>query len=368
MLRGFSRIFPLLLIISSSSLVFFEGKTANADPQKKHPVIMNPKNPILLPDVKQNASIKEVFSIEMSFSEPKEFVGILMDSKENIFVLDRQSASIKVFDKNGDLLHQFGGKGEESHHMLRPACLRITSQKEVLIIDMLKYQLNLFSLQGKLLRIIPFYIENIGKIEFDAEGRFLVDSLTFEGDKSLFVISRHNEEFDTTKRLVSLNVTDVFKKPELLYFGRFVDWGVMSDDKIVVGMSDKYVFHIYEPDGDLIKEFGKEYEPERISPEERNKEMNRAHPSAKDRIKEMVYHKPFHSFTIDNENRIIVRTWEKTEDGKNYFYDVFDPEGVYISRFRGNFSIKQWIHDQFLAVEDIPGGKSAVNIYRVIWK
>ncbi|MDW7761738.1 MAG: hypothetical protein SCM96_14025 [Acidobacteriota bacterium] len=237
---------PLFLIISSSSLVFFEGKTANADPQKKHPVIMNPKNPILLPDVKQNASIKEVFSIEMSFSEPK--------------------------------------------------------------------------------------------------------------------------EFDTTKRLVSLNVTDVFKKPELLYFGKFVDWGVMSDDKIVVGMSDKYVFHIYEPDGDLIKEFGKEYEPERISPEERNKEMNRAHPSAKDRIKEMVYHKPFHSFTIDNENRIIVRTWEKTEDGKNYFYDVFDPEGVYISRFPGNFSIKQWIHDQFLAVEDIPGGKSAVKIYRVIWK
>jgi len=365
--KGIRRLFPILLILAFVSPAVLEGKETSADDQKKHPVVLNPKKLAQLGGVRQEVCIKDVFSRKILFYEPKEDVQISIDSNENIYVVDRELALIKVFDKNGTLLHQLGGKGEESGKMIFPTNLLITSQDEILIKDKAKFRLNLFSLQGKILRSISYSIQNLGKIRLNSKGNIIADSFINEGSKSLFEISQYDKEFNLIKRLVSWDVTDVFKEPELLYFGRYIDWEIMRDDKIVMGMSDKYIFHIYSPDGNIIKEFKKEFDPARISYEEKEKELNRAHPSAKERLKKMVYHKAFQYFTIDNKNRIIVRTWEKTADKINYYYDVFNSEGVYISRFWGNFSIKKWINGKFLAVEDLPDGNSVLKIYEVIW-
>jgi len=355
------------LLVMLFVLAFFQmAENKATSNEKKHPVIVNPKNP-QLDNKKPRLCVEKAFTKEILFSEPKEDVQVTIDSKGNIYVVDSKSAIIKFFDKNGVLIRYFGKKGKEREEIIFPVNLLITPQNEILIKDKAKFCLYLFSSQGKLLKKIPYSIPNLGKIRINSKGNIIADCFNYEGSEALFEICEYDKELNLIKTLGSWDVSETLNKKELLYFGRYIDWELMRDDRLVVGRSDKYIFYICSPDGNIIREFRKEFEPIKISPEEREKELDRASPSAKERLKNMVYHKAFQYFTIDNENRIIVKTWEKTLDNKNYYYDVFNPEGVYISRFEGNFYIKKWLNGEFLAVEALPDGRSILKKYKVIW-
>ena len=41
---------------------------------------------------------------------------------------------------------------------------------------------------------------------------------------------------------------------------------------------------------------------------------------------------PFRFLFTDDEGRLYVMTWEKNKDLKEYMYDVFNPQGVFICR------------------------------------
>jgi len=355
------KVFSILFVLTFFQLA--ENKAISNE--KKHPVIVNPKNP-QLDNKKLRLCVEKAFTKEILFSVPKEDVQVTIDSKGNIYVVDSESAAIKVFDKNGILISQFV-KRVKKEEIVFPVNLLITPHNEILIKDKAKFCLYLFSSQGKLLKKIPYSIPNLGKIRINSKGNIIADCFNYGGSEALFEIYEYDKELNFIKTLNSWDVSEALIKKELLYFGRYIDWELMSDDRLVIGRSDTYTFYICSPDGNVIREFKKEYEAARISPEEMERELNRASPSAKEKLKNIVYHKAFQYFTIDNENRIIVRTWEKTIDNKNYYYDVFNPEGVYISRFEGNFYIKKWMNEEFLAVEDLPDGRSILKKYKVIW-
>lgn len=365
-LKRISGLFLCSFILASVSQASLNGKASSTDDQQ-HPVVVNQKKPDQLRYARVVECTKEFMRKEIIFPESKENVEIALDSRNNIYVLDRESALIKVFDQAGSLIRQFGGKGEEKDKMLLPNNLIITPQGEVMIRDKMKFLLYFFSPQGKLLRTIPYSLDNLGEIRFTAGDDIIADTLVAEDSKFFFELARYDKELNHLKTLVSLEVTEVFNRLELLYFGHYIGWKLTNDEKIVVGKSDQYIFYIYDLEGNLLKEIRKECEPVKVTPEEREQELGRASPQAIERLKKMVYHKPFRDFTIDQKNRLIVRTWEKASDGKGYYYDVFDSGGLLAGRFSGDFSIKLWLDGKFMAVEDLSDEKSVLKIYNLDW-
>jgi len=80
------------------------------------------------------------------------------------------------------------------------------------------------------------------------------------------------------------------------------------------------------------------------------------------------YHSAFRRLTIDDTGRIFIETWEKTEDGKGYCYDVFDSEGRHIAKIPLKCQFQAWKKNKLYTIEEDEEGYQVVKRYKVNWK
>jgi hypothetical protein len=78
-------------------------------------------------------------------------VFVRTDQEGNIYVADRSSMSIKVFDKNGTYLHNIGQRGRGPGELLEIGFMDITPDHELVVIDRLNTRYTFFSLDGEVL-------------------------------------------------------------------------------------------------------------------------------------------------------------------------------------------------------------------------
>ena len=100
--------------------------------------------------------------------------------------------------------------------------------------------------------------------------------------------------------------------------------------------------------GNLEKKMRKEYQPVEVSEEFKKKTMdefdNPRLAILRDKIFFPEYHPPFQYFFTDEEGHIFVMTNEESEIPGEYMYDIFNSEGLFISRTSlGNLTgMSQW--------------------------
>jgi hypothetical protein len=79
----------------------------------------------------------------------------------------------------------------------------------------------------------------------------------------------------------------------------------------------------------------------------------------------------FAGISVDEEERIFVRTYERIEDSnERYYYDVFDPEGKYLAKvpIRANLNrISEWRRNKLYTVEEDEEGYIYIKRYKVSW-
>ena len=85
----------------------------------------------------------------------------------------------------------------------------------------------------------------------------------------------------------------------------------------------------------------------------------------------------FQRFWVDDEDRIIVQTWEKTQDGEGFIYDIFGPDGIFFAqaplvfsfgRFAQHLSPLFWKDGKVYAREENEDGYQFVVRYSVKWE
>ncbi|UCE43392.1 MAG: hypothetical protein JSV17_16580 [Candidatus Aminicenantes bacterium] len=79
------------------------------------------------------------------------------------------------------------------------------------------------------------------------------------------------------------------------------------------------------------------------------------------------HHTAFQRFTVDDENRIFVQTWEKTKDGKAFIYDVFDSEGICFVKIPLEITPRVWKNNKLYTIEEDEDGYQSVVRYKVTW-
>jgi hypothetical protein len=76
---------------------------------------------------------------------------------------------------------------------------------------------------------------------------------------------------------------------------------------------------------------------------------------------------PFIRFSCDEEGRLFVQTYEKTEDEEEDYYDVFDSEGKYIVRISLKYTPLVWKNKKSYMIEENEEGFQIVKRYKVTW-
>ncbi|MDH5468632.1 MAG: 6-bladed beta-propeller [Candidatus Aminicenantes bacterium] len=329
-------------------------------------VVNNPKEPIY----SENAvSLEEELSIgeaegrkEYMFSQVR---SIAVDDEENIYVLDRKEVHIKVFDKDGEYLRTFGKKGQGPGEFNIPSSILITPQNEIVVED--SRVLHFFTFKGEFIKsLFAAKIQFFGRTSMDSQSSIYAMTAIINMEKG--TSSYELKKFDSN--LNFLNTVASIPGPKAGEpFDPFIPlfyWKICENDNIIYGYQKNYEFLVFNPEGKLIKKIVKEHTPVKIKEEEKEKSPGDSLPPLKYALS--GFHTAFFTFSLDEEGRIIVQTWEKTEDRERYYYDVFDPEGKYIAKVSFKFRPQIWKNHKLYTIEEDEEGFQRIKRYKITWK
>ncbi len=327
-------------------------------------IVKNPKEPMYGEDI---FSLAEELSIgkakgreEYMFSQIR---SIAVDKKERIYVLDTKEAHVKVFDKNGDYIKTVGRKGQGPGEMSLPFSICITSQNEIVVQDLNNRRIMFYSLDGSFIKSLSTAKIIIVGFNIDSRGS-IIGIISISGpDKQVIELQKFDSDLSYLYSFGS------FSLPRSSTFNPFMPelcWAVSKEDNVICGYPEKYEFKLFNPERKAIRKVIKDYKPIKITQEEIDKSKKRLPGPMKLDIPQ--YHSAYQDLTIDEENRIFVQTWERSENEEGYYYDVFDSEGKFIAKVHLKFPPRIWKRNKLYTIEEDENGFQMVKRYKVLWK
>lgn len=327
-----------IIIFSFICLSFLHAQKIKVKTEDGVQVVYNPKQPAPPPGTPK----KLILTPELIIGEEEagdfvfaEIRTIQVDEQENIYVLDPKEICVKIFSKNGKCQRTFGKKGQGPGEWQNPWQMYLTAEKEIMIFDSTNRRLSYYSLDGKYLKEISIGAHTFLRTIPDSKGNIIVE-VPVRGEKRVYEIKKFDPELNpgvTVATIEDEKISNVINLASPVLAIR-----VMSNDCIAWSFTSKYELIVVNPEGKTIRKIVKEYNPIKITDAEKEEIIKRNFgapgvpplpPGFK--IKFPENYPAFYYFACDDEGRMYVRTYEKDEKG-NFCYDVFDPEGRYITK------------------------------------
>lgn len=325
-------------------------------------IIHNPREPIYGEGA---CSIKEELTIGTA-DGPEEYMltsimDMAVDDEGNIYVADMKGNYVRVFDKEGKYVRTIGGgRGQGPGEFMMLRGIQLTHDRKLRALDRMTVTLSDFTLDGKFIdsRLIKGIAGTILSISYDSRGRNYVESLTMNENSQMELgIDVYDSEFTHFKNIAS---KEVFQGP----VQPFLTWRLSHDQHVVWGDNETYEINVVDSDFKLVRKITREHDP---IPTRREEVENRLGRPLKPTDELPKYYPAYGHISVDDEGRIYVQTWETTET-YGYYYDVFDLEGRYITRFIFKYQVKPiWKNGRVYTKESDEDGLPLVKCYSVAW-
>jgi hypothetical protein len=172
--------------------------------------------------LKRQASVVNHFTIGLE-DQGEEYqlgspIGVRTDSELNIYIADRASMTIKVFDSTGVYIREFGGRGRGPGEFLDMNTFEITPEEDFFVLDRGRWRYTFVDNQGEQISSESF--------SFEPMGNFFPHDVDFYEDKTIGLdVSATNEVelfpiferplFHIYDRTLSKKDTSFFKFKEL---------------------------------------------------------------------------------------------------------------------------------------------------------
>ena len=337
-------------------------------------VVSNPKNPAPPKGTPTKMVLKEELSVGEGEQEAEMFsqmTAVTVDDEGNIYILDREENIIKVFDSKGKFVRSFGKQGQGPGEMNGPIGIRITPNNELMVEDTLSQRLAFFSLDGKFLRnLLTAKALGLALVRIDSKGNIMGQQLVPAEGKLTREVKKYDSELNPLFTIAVHDFPNVLEGKinpfDLLFF-----FELGKDDTIYYGGLKEYKIEIFNSEGKLIKRILKEHNPVKFTEEDKKEYLARLPFEAaifKDRIAFPKNFPACQSFSLDDQGRLIVKTWEREEDRREFYYDVFDEEGRYIVKILLDVEPLVWKRGKLYAREETEDGYHILRVYSVNWE
>jgi hypothetical protein len=251
----------------------------------------------------------------------------------DIYVIDWRENHLRVYDKDGQYLRTVAQKGRGPGEFETPASFDFLSDGRVVILDGRNRQVSVlnengvyqggFKVEGYCSDLVvdgqdQLYMEKNMPVEVDVldvaqiiENKVNIFCLDLDGrmlhDYGIFRANKMS--YTRTKQGAMSGASP--------YAPRTV-WTVDEEGKMYLGYNEKYRLDVYDPDGELIFGFGREF-----TPIEYTAYKGRANPEFWPAFSR-------HIFFDDEGNLWLWHYTGEVEEASEYEYDVFSPAGIYI--------------------------------------
>lgn len=328
-------------------------------------VVKNPKKPMYGEDV-------FIIEEELSFGDDEEdenymfsdISHITVDNDGRIYILDRRESHVKLFDQDGKYVRTIGRQGQGPGELNNPIFVYFP-RNELLVTQF--ERLSFFSPEGEFLRSVLMKKESPSRARCNSHGNIIGTNTVFDFENPntfYYVLKTYDSEIEPIKELVRI---DIQRKMGVVNpFRPNIYMTVDDEDNIIFGYSKDYELQIYNPEGDLIKKIMREYDPEKITEEEKEESTQGSPSSVKFEFPKC--HPAFLRFVHDEAGRLYVQSYEKGEGYNVYYHDVFDRDGRYIAKVQLRRAPVIFRHGKLFSLEEDEDGYQYVKRYKVTWK
>jgi len=340
-------------------------------------IITNGKNPNPQKGVPSNVRWEEDFTIgtgdnpEQSFALVSAFV---VDEEGTIYALDTQDTKVKIYDGSGNFLKLFGQKGQGPGEFDTPVSLHLSPEDELVVEDAIGRRLVFFTKEGKFIKNLSMAAQlGAANTLMDVMGGFIAREMGFEGNLMFFEMKKYDKEFSPLFSIDKIN----FPLPlpgsgnKINVMDIMAVYQFDNDGNILYGRNLDYEIKVLSPEGNHIRSIRKEYEPVKVTEEDITTMLKMIPNVGAGNIKDMIEFPknfpPYQYFTLDEQGRLFVKTWEKGKNENEFVFDVFDTEGRYIERFETKLDIMLWKSEKMYAMEEDDEGYRVIKRFSVFW-
>jgi hypothetical protein len=256
--------------------------------------------------------------------------GVAVDVEEDIIVIDEKEIVVKVFDKTGKHIRTFGKRGQGPGEFASVARILLKGGKDIVLLDSSNDRFSYHSKEGECLKEIKLGKNRVSRVKPDSRGVIYADTTIRDGNDAIDTILRFNPEFENSATIAETRRTINYQ--ELNPVSEWYMYNVMEDDRLIWGRNTDYEFTILNREGKPVKKIIKDYDPVKITKEEREKMIadrfgGRGVPDFIT-IKFPDHYTPWYYFVCDDVGGFYVRTFEKDDQGR-LKWDYFDNEGIH---------------------------------------
>jgi hypothetical protein len=259
------------------------------------------------------------------------------------------------FDNTGAPVLSFGKKGQGPGEIQWPLYQKINRNNEIAVLDRGGQKILLYDKNGNLKQEKkPDKSLSGGGIFLELpNGNYLFRESVgkISGDTLSLVMSISDSELNIITELGRLVIENPITSSKFKYPLPVFSWAV-SDDSIYIGSEEYgYEIHVYDFNGVLKRKIRKEYTPIPYSVEQKNEVLKMLEEPEAEFLRNKIvfpeYNPPFQHLFVSNENQLFVMTFEQGDSSGEYMIDIFDVDGILISKF----SLDLWLSGDILQPE-----------------
>ncbi len=310
---------------------------------------------------------------DKAFSQLSSFV---VDDDGIVYALDFKEQKIKVFDDAGQFVRVFGEKGQGPGELQMPAGIFLSPDNRLAVNDAQARKIAYFTKQGKYIEHKSYATRlQLTTLMMDSQGNFMGRELKLEGQEMFFEIVKLDADMKSLFSLDKLEFPNPLSGKKINLMDSISIFQFDSVGTIYYGRNRDYEINMYTPEGKHVKSVRKEYQPQKITEEDKEEILSRLDSvpnTGPINLREMFefpkMFPPFQTFSVDESNRIIVPTWEKGKEKDEFVHDIFDPEGRFIAQFTSKINVSVWKNGKAYAIDENEEGFNIIKKYLVRWE
>jgi len=329
-------------------------------------VVRNPKEPLFKETI---ISFKEEISIGGAAARGDDFLAVVrslaVDDGGTIYILDEKDIVIKVFDKDGKFIRKFGQAGQGPGDLNNPSRIVLDRfQKAIMVING-AMGLSFFRFDGKFVK--SFATEDSKRAQLsrtDSRGNIILNSIKIQdSDHRWDILKKFDLNAASSMEIKVIPLGSPYDPLMPMVF-----WDIDDNDNIYFGFPKDYGIEIISARNQVVRKIVRDFTPVEPNSDVKSRiaQMLKRLPS--DIASKLIisrYHSAFANFMIDDQGWLFVANWEKV--GKDYVYDVFDPEGRYIAKFIPPYKSIIIKKEKLYTSEEDEDGYQIVKRYAMTW-
>ena len=345
-------------------------------------VILNHVEPYRLSGQPTGIRLTPEFSIDfgtgdigaMGIADASEFE---VDTEGNIyfFYTNKKGDLIFQFDSQGEFLRSFGPKGQGPGEIDYINHSGFDLEGNLLISDMGNRKVLLYGADGHLVQEIRYPAGVTLFIPLENGNGFNLwsrpDETGSKRERGYHILSPEHEEINILDRQTPYDFDELGFRG--IISNPLLQARIFNNAVYIANEERGYELWKFDLNGNLTQVIRKEYSPVRITDAEKE-ERSKPFEQYGDNVWFPEYWLPFGDFRLDDDGNIFVRTFKKDDTTGEYFFDVFNPEGVFI--FRQSFNIfttgdknvcARFKNERLYCFEEKPDSFRVFKSYKLDW-